>query len=126
MNKEKKPILKGKKIKVRILRPSEYLLLRTAAKSIENQTNLDACLLLGARYEECKRIQENPNWFDGDFIHLPWMEKLKRSKHQPERWIRLSSMGKVIIPYFLDNKEITFYSSVGYGFEGMGCQGWIK
>ena len=102
---EKKAILKGKQIKTRILRPVEYLRLRVGAERIENQTNLDACLLLGARYLECKNIQQHPDWFDGDFIHMPWTQKLSKSRHNPDRWIRLSSMGKVIIPYFLDNKK---------------------
>lgn len=109
-----KPILKGKKIKVRILRPNEYERLREGigagktkmrgSRKVAYQANLDACLLLGARYRECLRIQANPNWFDGNFIHLPWIEELAQSRHQPERWIRLSSIGKVIIPYFLQNE----------------------
>ena len=103
---EKKAILKGKKVKTRILRPSEYLLLRSAAATkISNQTNLDMCLLLGARYLECVKIQNNPEWFDGDFIHMPWTDELSTSRHNPDRWIRLSSMGKVIMPYFLENKK---------------------
>lgn len=103
---EKKAILKGKKVKTRILRPAEYLLLRSAAATeINNLTNLDACLLLGARYLECKKIQLNQDWFDGDFIHMPWTEELSKSRHNPDRWIRLSSMGKVIMPYFLENKK---------------------
>ena len=54
------PILKGKDIKTRILRPAEYILLRQGATTTENRTLLDGCLLLGARYEECRRIQRNP------------------------------------------------------------------
>ena len=73
------------------------------ARRIAYQTNLDACLLLGARYRECQKLQRNPDWFDGNFIHLPWTEELKLSRHRPERWVRLSSMGKTIIPYFLQN-----------------------
>lgn len=99
------PILKGKKVKTRILRPSEYLLLRDGAKTTDNRTLLDACLLLGARYEECKRIQNNPSWFDGNFIHLPAEAQHKEKRKQNERWIRLSSMGKTIMPYFLDCKK---------------------
>jgi integrase len=101
------PILKGKQLKVRILRPSEYAQLREAIEG-PHQTNLDACLLLGARYEECRRIQANPRWFDGQFIHLPWIPELKRSRHYPERWIRLSYLGKRLIPYFVrsDQKKL--------------------
>jgi len=94
------PILKGKKVKTRILRPCEYVQLRDATKPA-NQTNLDACLLLGARYTECLRLKKHPEWFDGNFVHLPWTEELAKSKHHPERWIRLSYLGKKIIPYFI-------------------------
>lgn len=102
---EKLPILKGKKIKTRILRPTEYELLRHGAERTENRTLLDGCLLLGARYEECKRIQQYPRWFDGNFIHLPSEAQLKAKRKQNERWIRLSSMGKTIMPYFFEDKK---------------------
>lgn len=100
MEEFKNPILKGKKNKTRILRPDEYAQLRAAVGQIEKQTVLDACLLLGARYLECVRIQKHPKWFDGNFIHQPWIKDLGRSRHHPERWIRLSSRGKFIMPYF--------------------------
>ena len=102
---EKTPILKGEKKKGRILRADEYDVLKRGAKNIENQTNLDACLLLGARYEECRDIQKHPEWFDGDFINLPSEAQHKVKRIQKERWIRLSSIGKTIIPYFLKNKR---------------------
>jgi integrase len=101
MEPTKRPILKGKKVKTRILRPAEYGHLRDGAKSTDNKTLLDGCLLLGARYEECRRIQTNPDWFDGNFIHLPAEAQLKAKRKQNERWIRLSTLGKAIIPYFL-------------------------
>lgn len=97
----KTPILKGKKVKTRILRPEEFELLREGAPSIPAKTLLDGCLLMGARYEEARKIQKNPDWFDGNFIHLPSEAQLKGKRTQPERWIRLSSMGKTILPYFL-------------------------
>ena len=102
---EKLPILKGKKVKTRILRPSEYEAMRTGAEKTENRTLLDGCLLLGARYEECRRIQRNPGWFDGYFIHLPAEAQFKAKRLQNERWIRLSSLAKAIIPYFLESKK---------------------
>lgn len=102
---EKIPILKGKKVKTRILRPYEFGLLREGAKRTENKTLLDACLLLGARYQECQRIQDSPHWFDGNFVHLPSEAQQKVKRKQVERWIRLSSMGKAILPYFFENKK---------------------
>ncbi|MBN1455985.1 MAG: site-specific integrase [Methanomicrobia archaeon] len=102
---EKIPILKGKKIKTRILRPSEFEQLRLGAKRTENRTLLDACLLLGARYTECQKIQANARWFDGNFVHLPSEAQRKVKRKQAERWIRLSSMGKTILPYFFENRK---------------------
>jgi hypothetical protein len=89
---EKLPILKGKKIKTRILRPTEYELLRHGADKTKNRTLLDGCLLLGARYEECKRIQQHSRWFDGNFIHLPSEAQLKAKRKQDDkkemkRWV---------------------------------------
>jgi integrase len=100
------PILKGKNIKTRILRPGEYEMLREGAGSVDNRTLLDVCLLLGARYEECKRIQKNPSWFDGNFVHLPSEAQLKVKRKQSERWIRLSSLGKALIPYFFKARKL--------------------
>jgi integrase len=102
---EKIPILKGKKVKTRILRPYEFELLREGAKKTENKTLLDGCLLLGARYKECQNIQNNQQWFDGNFIHLPSEAQKKVKRRQIERWIRLSSMGKAILPYFFENRK---------------------
>lgn len=106
MSEKKLAILKGNKIKTRILRPSEYEVLREGAGKLENQTLLDSCLLLGARYEECRRIQKNPEWFDGNFIHLPSEAQKKVRRTQTERWIRLSSMGKAILPYFFEVRKM--------------------
>ena len=108
MAEKKQPILKGKQIKTRILRPKEYEVLREGAGKLENQTILDTCLLLGARYEECRRIQKNPAWFDGAFIHLSSEVQKKVKRKQVERWIRLSSMGKAILPYFFETRDMPF------------------
>lgn len=126
-----KPILKGKKLKVRILRPSEYMMLRNAVPKTGDQINLDACLLTGARFTECVRIQRNREWFDGHFIQLPWIPELGSSRHPHERDIRLSNLGKRTIPLFLDNtkrlpsvqrwdlKLKTWASATGLGDEGI-------
>ena len=63
-----KSIIKGG---VRILRPSEYEMLRDGPSSVQNQTRLDALLLTGLRYVEAQRFQENPDRVDKRFIHLP-------------------------------------------------------
>lgn len=63
-----KPILKGG---VRVLRPAEYEQLRQGAGTLDNQTRSDALLLTGLRYVEAERLQNNPDWVDGRFMHLP-------------------------------------------------------
>jgi len=100
-----KPILKSG---VRILRPSEYEQLREGAGTPENQTRVDALLLTGLRYVEAQRLQTNPKWADGRFIHLPAsaQRKVKRLQRERERWIRLSSKGASLLPYFFKTKPL--------------------
>jgi integrase len=92
------PILLGKKLKVRIFRPSEVIDIRSMMK-ISDRTAFDMCLLLGARYEECRRIQTHPEWFDGNFVRI---EEHKTKRVSPRRAIRLSNRGKNLIEYFFD------------------------
>ena len=101
------PIVKDSgKRKFRILRPSEYVLLRDAAGSLENQTRLDALLLTGARYVECQRLHEHPEWLDGRFAHLPAEASRKVLRRQRERWVWLSSKGVTVLPYFFEGKQL--------------------
>jgi len=95
--KEKRPF--------RILRPIEYELLKQGARKKENQLNLDVLLLTGLRYEEARRLQEHPEWFDGNFIRIPEMKERRRRK-QRQRWVRLSLMGKTILPFFFENRPL--------------------
>jgi integrase len=83
--------------KVRVLRPSEYRLIREVAKR-EKQILLDSLLLTGMRYEELVRLRRNEDWLSGKFIYLPeWAEK-KAKRKQKERVINLSIMGRSILP----------------------------
>jgi len=97
------PIIKGT---VRILRPSEYEKLREGAETLDNQTRLDALLLTGARYIEGVRLYSHPDWVDGRFVHLPEYAQKKVKRKQRERWIRLSSKGVSILPYFFKSKPL--------------------
>ena len=97
------PIIKGT---VRILRPSEYEKLREGAETLDNQTRLDGLLLTGLRYVEADRLQEHPDWVDGRFVHLPEYAQKKVKRKQRERWIRLSSKGVSILPYFFKSKPL--------------------
>jgi len=56
------------------------------------------------RYIEAQRFQNNPDWFDGDFINLPETAIFKERRTQLERSVRLNPLGKQIIPIFLDSK----------------------
>lgn len=94
------PIMKSK---VRILRPDEYLEIRNGVKR-EKQILMDCLLLSGMRYEEFLKLRENQDWFDGRFIHLPQWAERKVKRRQLERWIRLSIMGRSIIPQLFDIK----------------------
>jgi len=101
-----KPILKGGKLKVRILRPVEYEALRKGAKELDNQTNLDALLLSGLRYVEAQRLQENKDWLDGGFIHLPEHAQRKAKRKQLERWVRLNPRGRTVMQFFFKVKKL--------------------
>jgi len=98
-----KPITKGG---VRVLRPAEYEQLRQGAETLENQTRSDAPLLTGLRYVEAQRLQGNPDWVDGRFIHLPVYAQRKVKRKQKERWVKLSSKGASILPYFFKAKPL--------------------
>jgi integrase len=91
------PILKSG---VRVLRPSEFEMVRRGAKKLENQVRLDALLLTGLRYVEAQRLQKHPKWFDGRFIHLPEHAQRKAKRRQRERWIRLNPQGQQVLPFF--------------------------
>ncbi len=92
----------GQHLQTRIFRPSEVMLMRKEMK-LEDKTNFDMCLLLGARYDECRRIQKHPEWYDGNFVHI---EEYKVKRVTPRRFIRLSSKGKNTIDYFFANKKL--------------------
>src|SRR5437660_9664898 len=98
-----KPILKSG---VRILRPIEYDGLRDSARTLENQTRSDTLLLTGLRYVEAQRLQTKPDWVDGRFVHLPAYAQRKAKRTQKERWVRLSSKGASLLPYFFKTKPL--------------------
>jgi integrase len=87
----------------RVLRPAEFLAMRSIMAKMSKKddlTNFDMCLLLGARYEEARRIQAHPEWYDGtSFVEI---QEHKTKRVATKRWIRLSSKGKTLLPYFYD------------------------
>ncbi len=54
-------------------------------------------LVTGMRYAELRRLRENPDWLDGEFIYLPRGSMLKVRAKQKERVIRLSDIGRMMI-----------------------------
>jgi len=109
-----KPIIKGV---VRVLRPTKYELLWKGARSQENQTRLDALLLTGLRYVEAQRLQQNEEWLDGRFIHIPEYAQKKVKRQQRGRWIRLSDKGRTIVRYFFKTKPLPSWSGWSHNLE---------
>jgi len=91
---------------VRIFRPSECRMFIDAIPKVAYRATFKALLYSGMRYIEMQRFQKHPEWFDGDFIHLPIMAIRKKKRKQLERWVRLNSTGKEIISNFLHNKDV--------------------
>ena len=85
----------------RILRPSEYMILRNQLTE-DQQLILDSLLLTGMRYEELLRFHDHPDWLDDSSIHLPAEAVLKgraiKDPDERQRWVRLSIRGKAVLP----------------------------
>ena len=93
-----RPIVRSsEKFQVRILRPVEFETLRDAMDP-NTRRICTSLLLTGMRYAELQRFRENPDWLDGKFIYLPRGSMLKVKAKQRERAIRLSDMGKTLLP----------------------------
>lgn len=110
----KRPILKGRVTtkngktydsRIRIFRPREFDLFIRGCKRVDYQTILEALLFTGCRYVELQRVQKNPDWFDGEFLHLPFDAVRKDKRTQYERWVRLNQQGRTTIKYFLRIKK---------------------
>ncbi len=84
------------RMRSRILRPAEYIKLRTEAKSFYRSL-FDAALLTGMRVVELKLFLQNPDWFDGTFIHIPRIAIKKQKATVTQRWVHLSIKGRTII-----------------------------
>ena len=95
----------------------EYELLWKGARSQENQTRLDALLLTGLRYVEAQRLQQNEEWLDGRFIHIPEYAQKKVKRQQRGRWIRLSDKGRTIVRYFFKTKPLPSWSGWSHNLE---------
>lgn len=81
-------------------------MLREHAKTLENQTRMDALLLTGLRYLEAQRFHDHPDWFDGNFLNLPDYAVKKAKRKQRERLVRLNPRGITVLPYFFKVKQL--------------------
>jgi len=100
---------------VRILRPSEFKLLSSNLKP-HHRIFLNTLLYSGMRFIEVQRFQKHPEWFDehDGFIHLPKIAIQKQKRKQMERSVRLNSLGKQIIPFFLElDKKLPCHQTWG-------------
>ena len=108
----RRPILKGKVTinkktgkkydnRIRIFRPKEFDRLLKGCKKVEYQTILETLLYTGTRYVELQRVQQSPDWFDGEFLHLPFDAVNKEKRTQNERWVRLNPQGRTTLKFFL-------------------------
>ncbi len=107
------------KNEVRILRPSEYKIIRNSITNRDKQILTDALLFTGLRYEEAVRLRHSPDWFDGNFIHLPEWAQKKAKRKQLERWVRLSIPGKYVMREFFSIEvpsRIAFDKWLRYNF----------
>ena len=85
-----------------ILRPKEFKQIRESCDR-RHQIIMDCLLYTGMRYAELLRLREHPEWFDGQFIHLPPDEGQKKAKRtSPGRWVRLSIQGRKAVESLFD------------------------
>ena len=90
---------------VRVFRPSEVKILLRAIKSETQRIKFEVLLYTGMRYIECKRLLENPHWFDGEQIHLTKKAIRKKKIKVKERYIHLNPMGRMVVRAYLSNKK---------------------
>jgi integrase len=85
----------------RVLRPREWKALLAGCPKIEYKTILQTLLYTGMRYIELQRFQSKPQWFDGEFVHLPKEASRKVMRTQQERWVRLNNQGRMMVQFFI-------------------------
>ncbi|MCL5440163.1 MAG: site-specific integrase [Candidatus Thermoplasmatota archaeon] len=84
------------KMRTRILRPSEYLGIRRYANP-DYKALFDAALLTGMRVVELRLFIAHPEWFDGEFIHIPRIAIKKQKATVKQRWVHLSIKGRTVM-----------------------------
>jgi integrase len=89
------------KQQIAIFKPLEMKMFLKAIPKYEHQIMVKALLYSGMRYVEAQRLQENPNWFDGQFIK---MNAGKPKAQMIQRYIHLNPQGREVISSFVNLK----------------------
>lgn len=92
----------------RNLRPLEFIALQNVLSTMDRNddlTHLNCILLLGARYEECRRIQKDKKCFDGNFVRVSNKKIEAIESGGSNRLIRLSNMGKSEMRHFFNTEK---------------------
>ena len=82
---------------MKILRPIEFEIIRNAIDP-DTRGICTSLHLTGMRYAELQRFTENPDWLDSKFVFLQRGSMFKVKAKQRQRAIRLSDMGKTLLP----------------------------
>lgn len=85
-----------KKMRTRILRPYEYKKLRSMPNSTY-RSFFDAALLTGMRVVELRLFLGHPDWFDGEFIHIPGIAIKKQKATVKQMWVHLSIKRRMVM-----------------------------
>ena len=114
-------------MKTRILRPTEYEILRGNANP-KYRVLFDTALLTGMRVVELRIFLQNPIWFDGTFIHLPRVAIKKKKATINQRWVHLSSRGRAVVEnvhQILNGTKIPSESAISRYMKRCALQGGI-
>ena len=114
-------------MKTRILRPSEYDILRSNANP-KYRVLFDTALMTGMRVVELRIFLQNPIWFDGTFIHLPRVAIKKKKATINQRWVHLSSRGRAVVEnvyQILDGAKIPSESAISRYMKRCALRGGI-
>jgi integrase len=87
---------------LRVLRPSEYDLIRNKVDNEVTRLIMDLSLYTGMRYIEMCRVVENPDWIreQSRTIYLSNEAQLKEQRKSPDRFVHLSREGWSAVSLF--------------------------
>lgn len=92
------------KSNTRILRPYECRALIDKIPKLDYVNKFEALLYTGMRYIEVQRLYKNPDWFNGETIHLTKKGTKKKKVTISERYVYLNPIGRRSVSHFLKSK----------------------